>query len=172
MAGWLSDLTRNCRSDHQGLPETLQPPGLIARISRWITRCKNNKLVTGPTVFAPIFHDSSIPLFHLLDKRGNIYGGLYSQFIWKLRCEIYFDLSSFFVFFFLGRLTPNVPLHIFPRLVFLSPLPKVGSSFPEFGLILYYKQGIACQQKIEFDIKDLPLVSYACDKNRGHPLVI
>jgi hypothetical protein len=41
----------------------------------------------------------------------------------------YLDLSSLFFFFFRGRLTPNVPLHIFPRFVFLSPLPKADSSF-------------------------------------------
>jgi hypothetical protein len=39
----------------------------------------------------------------------------------------YFDLSLLFAFFFRGRLTPNVPLHIFPRFDFLSPLPKVDS---------------------------------------------
>jgi hypothetical protein len=73
-----------------------------------------------------------IPTFHYPISQTNpeiLKKGCILNLFRNSEAKSYLDSSSLFFFFFRGRFTPNVPLFIFPRFVFLSPLPKPESSF-------------------------------------------
>jgi hypothetical protein len=75
--------------------------------------------------------DSMIPTFHYSISKTNpeiLKKGCILNLFRNSEAKSYLDLSSLFFFFFRGRFTPNVPLFILPRFVFLSPLPKADPS--------------------------------------------